>query len=205
MEKERSGRKDREILISQSQIMSWNMNYPRAGYEFHKRSDMRAQVTFFSILGTIMIGWLPIGAQEQIAKSRIEATKRPKMDNELGWGWLVEPLSFSPGKGGFRNSGEGRYIMVDTVVDADGGALRLSLVQIGSGPPIGELTDIRPVVFDADGRRYVPMRDPLGHEKFDQKGNFHVRYSVFTIDPNRLIPSRAAYIAVERRLPKVAE
>lgn len=129
-------------------------------------------------------------------KTTVRATPRgdrPELAVAPGWAWLMPPQELRPGLAFGQTSDDG-IVSGYSHVDAEGGGLRFFFVQAGPAPRNFPPTD-RLVVFDADGRRYLPKRvkaGGLGNRDTD------LSEAIFRLGPEVLPPGKAAYIAAER-------
>jgi hypothetical protein len=100
----------------------------------HWRANMRTKALAFSLLETtiLFVPWLPIGAQETgtTAITRSERSKLPNFDSAPGWEWMMRPQELRIGRR-FGQLSDNGILSGYSVVDADGGALRISFVQAG--------------------------------------------------------------------------
>jgi hypothetical protein len=154
---------------------------------------MRPKTIVSSLLGTtiLFVSWSLTGAQEQIAP-RIERSKASDFHSDPGWEWMMSPQELRIGHT-FGQAGESRILSGYSVIDSDGGALRISLVQ--AGRDVFDIPVYRLVILDAAGKRYLPWwADPKRFRSYDT----HVNHAIFTLPAKVLEPGRAAYVGVER-------
>ncbi|MEW4566470.1 hypothetical protein AB1L88_01255 [Tautonia sp. JC769] len=142
--------------------------------------------------------------QVQVTETLREVpNRRPEFAREPGWD-LFLPSAFRLG----QTWGVGRkelLISGYSVVDSDGEVLRIHCILAGPGGLEMNAPDFRVVVFDAEGRRYLPEHDGVVNG-LGTKTN-HMRSAVFSLDPRTITPDRIAYIAVEqvKRAPQPNE
>jgi hypothetical protein len=111
--------------------------------------------------------------------------------NAPGWAWLMRPEGLRLGRR-FGEAHENVILSGYSVVDAEGGALRVFVVQ--AGPGVLDPNEYRLVVFDAAGKRYLPKAteaSALGST------TTKVRNALFTLDPKTLAPGKAEQIGFE--------
>src|SRR5437762_3050005 len=139
-----------------------------------------------------------LGQQEKatITVRKVPRGERPEFASAPGWEWMMRPQVLRIGHK-FGQVSDTRILRGYSVVDAEGGALRIYFVQVErdafkSVPP-------RLVILDAAGERYLPeMSDAGGF------GNptAQLQDAIFTLSPKTLAPSKAAYVGVERMTPQ---
>jgi type II secretory pathway pseudopilin PulG len=121
---------------------------------------------------------------------------RPEFANEPGWMWLMRPQEMRIGRSWGQAGEDGMMLAGYSIIDSDGGPLRIFLAQ--AGPNALDGPAYRLVVFDEMGRRHLPKRGEAGG--LMSQGN-HLTTAIFTLAPKELAPDKAAYIGVERRTP----
>jgi len=156
---------------------------------------------FIAVAGWICGGRLLTSAQGPPAPTGsttitvVDQANQPEFVNAPGWTWLIRPEELKIGRTWGWASGDGNVRTGYSVVDAEGGALRLFFVQ--SGPSILDSPLVRLVVLDAAGKRYLPEEGDSGGFRALQT---NVSTSIFTLNPKALSPKKAAYLAVERKM-----
>jgi len=123
-------------------------------------------------------------------------TGRPTFASAPGCAWELAPEEIEIG-GSWSVGGKGGVMAGYSVVDAGSGALQIILIH--AVPPDRSTPDVRPVVFDAEGRRFLPE----GAGGNGQGGpDVHFGMAHYQLDPKRLTPAKIAYFAVERITPE---
>ena len=143
------------------------------------------------------VGQVPADPKGTTTTTSVRITpngERPRFTAAPGWTVLMSPQGLRIGRRFGQTSDDG-IISGESVVDADGGTLRISFVQAGQGPRL-DAPGYRLVVLDAAGGRYLPSRGEAGG--MSSHGTY-LSHATFTLDPKVLAPGKAAYIAAERR------
>lgn len=117
---------------------------------------------------------------------------------EPGWEWISPPRKFQIGRTWGSAGDNGVIVHGDSVVDAEGGVLRIHCVQTRPGGIEVDVPQYRVVLFDADGNRYMPDREEAGGFA-TQLSN--LQHAVFTLGPQTLTRVQFAYLGVEQAKP----
>lgn len=144
--------------------------------------------------------------QERFSSATVSRIDRPNFVAAPGWVWLVRPQGFRPdelrpGKS-FGQSGNDHLVTGYAHVDAEGGGLRVLIVQAGPPDPKVEFPMSRVVVLDAAGQRYLPGRPGgvISSGSFNKQAQ--TAHSSFLLERDVLPPEKVAYVGVEREALK---
>lgn len=124
--------------------------------------------------------------------TEVPAGERPEFAVDPDWE-LIFPQVFRVGHD-WGVARADQIISGYSVVDSDE-VLRIHCIVAGQGLLDSNAPEFRVVVFDGDGKRYLPERDEAGGLS---NRNTNVRSSVFSLDPRIIAADRIAYIAVEQ-------
>ncbi len=138
-------------------------------------------------------GLLAAGPEVTVTKAgKVGKLDRSKFVNEPGWAWLMWPQELRLGEK-FGLASDAGIVSGYSHVDAGSGALRVFFVHAGRDAL--DIPPIRLVVFDAEGKRYLPERGQSGG-----LGSHGTQLSdaIYTLSPKTLPPGKVTRIGIER-------
>ena len=136
----------------------------------------------------------PRGSTTVITTAPRDKDARPVFANEPGWIWLMSPQEMRIGCWWGQAGGDGMILAGYSIIDSDGGPLRIFFTQ--AGPNALDGSTYRLVVFDEAGGRHLPKQGEVGG--LMSQGT-HLTTAIFTLTAKELAPDKAAYTGVERR------
>src|SRR5262249_41758520 len=131
-------------------------------------------------------------------------------ENEFGYSWWKEPQDISesvatrPNTVGLwtltltQGGGQGEPIINETLVVGEDG--NLVVIQNQAFHTNNQKWGVRPVVFDGDGKRYLPMRG--GAMGGGGGGDYYLSYEAFRLPAKELPVDKVRYVGIEYKTPE---
>lgn len=137
-----------------------------------------------------------------VTKRQVDPAEKAKFAASPGWEWLMYPQALRVGES-FGQSSEEMVVTGYSHVEAQGGGLRFFIAK--ARPPKDPLDELgvkyRLVIFDADGRRYLPVHPGNTISKGNGNRTTLVNYSLFSLRPEVLPPEKATHVGFECMIP----